>query len=1428
MPGSIGADRPPPPGHLFSRRGPADARFPPETIEEPVMPFKSMALEVNLASYHVDVTINPRYLPLQEAMSRYYGLMEGLNGFLTELSHPYKNWKFIVQECRKYALDYFYTFQKHEKGPEAIGLIIDIFLEAGAGAAPDVQSDAVDNLLLFLQKTVKDAGSDLPRFLPVLESAIDRIRGLPENHFALFVKSFYSIKRLAEHFLPLPSPPPSLIAALNRFVHRYLQFTYAYWLDQDDPMIWFETEAESGHLPIFDGIFSEISHRRLTECRSRLEELFADAPPESAALLTGMLMLPNYGQIVEIYKKLPMTLWQSSQNITQRNHWKVIFLFHIMNISGLSLLHEDTLREINRTLSWLIGNESHRNIMRLIQKTFSILKTHTLEFPVTALNCALNMGQGVYKTDESDLVNSFIDSVIDLGFQPPMIGRVGNDWQIQANSAHIHNIRIWLSLIGQNPKWSTRLLSCLIIHLCLEGVFIKDTDLFPREITRLLNSDIGPVYNLVKQLARIFPAFFNDIGAEGELREISTRLDEMTRRKDVLIHFLRKQSHVESSNQILGFMDAVLEFWKTGDKTRVEHFVPPDIYSQIQSAGPYIDGIRQVMTALGQKGISIPVQLLTLDGEQLKGILDGISGQSADDRERIALMAAFYKLLHHKYRLDFIEITHYLEQLKSGGFPQLDRLQKALEQPDIRKKTAMLIDYLAFLKELILSDQIYEIREDIYKKRHITVDIPSMYGSYHEMKFDAMGLTFRIESLVNVLFEELVQTIDLTLITHVTIREIAEILTLFDRALKVDGIHSVEFERQQEFLSHSLEVRGFTFTQYLDIFKGFSQAVKNIIHDYFNNIHEENLTRIIAAVPCSRIQPRFLSRDSDMDADKTTHRITEIFFREQLVFSLGLQQLDRLLSRILNILFHQHSTLHPNQLGLLLQYDPSQTLTPMDHKGKHLPGIINIGNKGLNLVKLRRFGLPVPPGFIITTEAFRCRDVIEHYPPALKNFRNQIVQHISAIERLTGKTFGNPANPLLFSVRSGASISQPGMMDTLLNVGINEEIAEGIEIRTRNGWFAWDNYRRFLQCYGMAIGLERDHFDAIISRHKKAHNIPLKRGFTGDQMRTVALAYKESIIDAGFPVLEDPLDQLYMTINSVLDSWESDKARTYRKIMGISDDWGTAVTVQVMVYGNFSRQSGSGVIFTHNPRWSGDRIRLWGDFTIGNQGEDVVSGLVSTQPISIFQQEVEMRDTDITLETHFPEIYAALKNMAIDLIEKKGWTPQEMEFTFESPFPKDLYILQTRDMAMRERKKVLTFDPEDISGDRFLGHGIGVSGGAMSGRVVFTLTEIDQWRIKEPTTPLILLRGDTVPDDIREIFAADGLLTARGGLTSHAAVVAHRLGKTCVVGCGTLVCHEKDKICEFNERSLSSGDTISIDGLEGSVYEGRIRIRETS
>jgi pyruvate,orthophosphate dikinase len=1241
------------------------------------------------------------------------------------------------------------------------------------------------------------------------------------------VESYYAINRLAGSYLSSSSEPDTNYKALNLLLTKYYHHTYRYWLKEDDPQAWFQKEAaENGNQNRFDGFFKTISHDQIKEWQYQLDLSVQENRIESKEVLTRLLELPGFGQFVDAYRKIPRQLLQNGDKKGRSHHLKLIFLFRIMNLAGLSLIHEETLRDINQTLTWIIENENYRDIENLIRKTFTILKEQTQMYQATALNCVLNMGKAVYNTDELDLVNFFIDSVIDLGFQTPMLQGVDNEWKIEVNSAHLLNIRTWLELVEVNPKWSTRLLSGLIIHLSLCGVFIKDIDIFPRDITRFLNSRIGPVYNLAKQLTRLIPAFFNDIGAEGKLREISTEIDEIAHRRDRLIHFLRKQSHVESSNRIVPFMEATFRFWETRDKTCLAPFVPASIYDEIDTSGPFIDGVNKVISNLAEQGIRIPGDLLTLSNEKRKEMSEKIGDVSNIDLRRVELAIAFYKLLHQKYSFDYVELGSYIAQLRTEALPDFNRVEKTLAEPDLTKKLFMLLDYLEKLKNVIISDQSYEIKEDIYKKRHITIDIPSMYGSYHEMKFDCLGLTFRLETLVNVLFEDLIRKIDLNLITKATFYQIYSLLRLFDKTLKLDGISSIEFGRQLEFLAHSLEVEDFTQTQYLDIFKGFAQAVKNIIHDYFHNVHGQNLNRILSQISTDQILPKFLPREHLEDRDKLNHRVSEVFFREQIALSLGLQQLDLFLSRILTTLFQQSYKLPKDKLQKLLLYDPKNAMTTIDSARSRVTGIIQLGNKGINMVQLQNFGYPIPPGFIITTEVFRCREIIDGYPPATKNFKEQVAQNIARLEKVTGKTFGDPGNPLLLSVRSGSSISQPGMMDTLLDVGNNEEMAEGIAANTGNSWFAWDNYRRFLQCYGMAFALKRDDFDAIISDCKTELGIPYKREFSGDQMKNVALKYKRMIREAGIDIIEDPYEQLYLAIKTVLDSWESPKARTYRKIMGISDDWGTAVTVQAMVYGNISASAGTGVIFTHNPRWSGDTLKLWGDFTVGNQGEDVVSGLVNTNPISIFQQEIEMRETDITLETHYPDIYNALKSWAFDLIDNRSWSPQEIEFTFESPAVEDLYLLQTRNMTIRERKKVLTFDLDEKSKALYLDHGIGVSGGAMSGRLVFNLEEIEEWRILKPGTHLILARSDTVPDDIREIYAADGLVTARGGLASHAAVVAHRLGKTCVVGCSNLVCDERKKVCLFNQVQVKSGDHISIDGQEGSVFKGLIRVKE--
>ena len=420
-----------------------------------------------------------------------------------------------------------------------------------------------------------------------------------------------------------------------------------------------------------------------------------------------------------------------------------------------------------------------------------------------------------------------------------------------------------------------------------------------------------------------------------------------------------------------------------------------------------------------------------------------------------------------------------------------------------------------------------------------------------------------------------------------------------------------------------------------------------------------------------------------------------------------------------------------------------------------------------------------------------------------------------------GRKFGDRRNPLLLSIRSGATVSLPGMMKSFLNVGINESIAENLSTKENFQWAAWDSYRRFLQTWGMFQGLNRNYFDAIIDEFKQKHDVERKIKFLPDQMKQIALSYKKGITDSGIVLKDKPLEQLRHAILQVFDSWYSEQAEIYRHQMHLSDKWGTAVIVQAMVFGNLNEHSGSGVIFTREPKSTSADVTLYGDFIFGVQGDDIVSGLVETYPISERQRIAEFRYSGISLEAKFPEIYAELVRISEILIYEKGFNHQEIEFTFEGPTSDKLYILQTRDMNPIKTKKWRRFKDTKTLQSAVLGTGIGVSGGALCGRAVYSESDIKRFRKAEPETPLILVRPDTVPDDVGVLLQVEGLLTAKGGSTSHAAVTIPQLNKVGVVGFSKLKVYEVDEYATIEDHTIKAGDFISIDGWSGTVYSGQ-------
>ena len=504
-----------------------------------------------------------------------------------------------------------------------------------------------------------------------------------------------------------------------------------------------------------------------------------------------------------------------------------------------------------------------------------------------------------------------------------------------------------------------------------------------------------------------------------------------------------------------------------------------------------------------------------------------------------------------------------------------------------------------------------------------------------------------------------------------------------------------------------------------------------------------------------------------------------------------------------------------------------------------------LGGKGANLAEMAKLGLPVPPGFTLTTAVCTAYYELERqYPAALEA---QVDAALAAVEQETGKGFGDPENPLLASVRSGARASMPGMMDTVLNLGLNESAAAGLAKKAGER-FAYDSYRRFIQMYSnVVLNISHDEFEHILDDYKDRQGYDLDTEMTADDWKQIISLYKDAVqYNLGRPFPDDPKEQLWGAITAVFGSWMNDRAITYRKLNDIPEEWGTAVNVQAMVFGNLGETSATGVAFTRDPS-NGDPV-FYGEYLINAQGEDVVAGIRTPAPISRERADT-LGSTDAPLEESMPEVYTQLRDVA-NTLEQHYKDMQDLEFTVEDG---RLYMLQTRngkrtaaaalkiavDMAreglVTEEEAILRLEPsqldqllhptisEDAKRDVIV-IGLPASPGAAVGKVVFESE--DAWAMAEKGEDVILVRIETSPEDIKGMHASRAIVTARGGMTSHAAVVARGMGRPCVCGAGGLQIDTKAGVFRVMGREIKKGDVITVDGATGQVMMGAVEMRQ--
>jgi len=1354
--------------------------------------FDSKALEVNLAETRYKTIILPEnHVWFLELSSSYWGIHNRTEEFIMEYNHPYVNYDYVIENLHNICLADLWLYNSHDKAEEALMILVDIFQNLmGKDLKEKLREQLIPTIMKFIDRLAK-LGSYPDA---VIHKCLFIIRMDIEQHKILYIRNSGYFKT----YLNKVAEEEAFRQKIFDMTKELMRDSIIYWEASSNVEKWFEDKKH---------FFREHSREKLKKLgKPFFGELYLQL--EEAENWQQLSEILFFNDIANYFRRYIEQLESSLE--------KIYYLFYLLHMPAMSQLINHLLYDLNRILRDVFKELDGSEVYSFLENIIDLFEELKAQHITTVLDCISTLGKGVIDTKDQKLISYFINKLIHFGFVHPGEVTISSDWQMRVNTNHIKNLRIWLELIGYSPAALKELLAALIVNLKLGGIFISDTDLFQRDVTKLLNSNVGTVYKQIKQLTRNFPVYFKEIGAEGKLREVTTVMDELSYRKDRLIHFLRKQVHTESNNTHVRLTKQILQFWFDGKLEQLKQNLPVDVYDSIELDGEWFVDVHKITSELCRVKDASPEKLLELKEKEVEAALAQINIDNERDKKRVALIIQLYNLLLEKYSLESGDIISILKGYRFFNDKEIEKLSRLLGGKDAKDALREVFALMHHLKHVILDPNCSEALENIYYKRHVAVGIPSMYGQYLEPKFEALGLMFRLEKVASNLMEKLVEEINLDYITAKTLQDVYGVLGLFQEGLQLDGIENQGFNSNFQMLKYSLTSPSFSLDQYINIFQFMAQNVKDIINEYFLRVYDQSL-KVVSE------QLKGVGLDGD-EAKEIYLKTSENFYREILSSAFLIQQLDNYISNIVNSLRNLVDTHSSEFIKNMMTYNPDLIISPLYKTTLDIDNQVFLGAKAYYLKKLNSYGFPIPAGFVLTTELFRHKDTILKHPNMNQELDHLIMKQIKEMEEITGLEFGNPDNPLMLSVRSGTAISMPGAMSTFLNIGLNDEIVEALSKKPFFNWTSWDCYRRFIQSWGMSCGIKRDVFDSIIIDYKKKFGAEQKVQFTPEQMRTIAFAYKKVLEDHDIHIEKEPYKQLKQAIVSVIESWSSHRARSYREHLQIAGEWGTAVIVQKMVLGNIALNSGTGVVFTHDPKQNKAGVNLYGDFNLCSQGEDIVAGLVHTLPVTEIQRSTNYSDSTMSLQSSHPAIYERLAELSNQLIDLYGFNHQEIEFTFESERPEDLYILQTRDQNIKTQDKLAIFDTEAES-MKLVGRGIGIGGGAMSGLMVFDYKDIQVLKKEYPDAKFIMVRPDTVPDDIPMIFKCDGLITGKGGATSHAAVTAAKLGKVCIVNCKAMRVNENKKECEINGIKLKVGEKISIDGNLGNIYLGEYAIK---
>ncbi|RPJ42561.1 MAG: hypothetical protein EHM19_10235, partial [Candidatus Latescibacterota bacterium] len=596
------------------------------------------ALEINLRRTATTVEIPKEQRVLLAATEGSVGVHEKTRALLEEFNHPYINWSHVIGELGAYGTGNFYFLNAYERGDEAIRVLAGIFLAAAEKApAPELRIDSIRALFRFLEKALADSGAEQARNRPVIEEALRSAhRRFEEDPNAGALLSG-AVRRVARTAIEDPAFDREIVWSLSR---KALSETYGVWLSLPDPAGWVDP-AVSDKLPSLRAV----THESLAAYRERL----ATAEDPSAVVLDAE-GLPDQSGIEAAYLRAAEEVercFEGWEGYTR----KVLFLLKILDSPMLRRVQGPALRSVNRALGRALRLEERPHADRFIDEVFDSFGRGWLQHDTTVLDCIHTVAAEVLASKDDRLIQKVIDRILDHGFESPEVRGVNELWQFEMNPAHVKNIRSWVDLIASDPLRMKRLLAGLVFHLRLGGVLLSDTDLFQRDMANLLNGDIRPVYTLVKQVGKLFPIYFAEIGAEGDLRLVSTRVDEVGRRQDSIVHFLRKQCHVESSDRLVGFCEAMFRYWATGGAEPLAAYLPPEVFRHVAEETSHREEMAPIFAPLAEEGGAFPESLLGKSEGEIAEIVARPEGPAPEAREKASLSIRLYQLIDRKYRI---------------------------------------------------------------------------------------------------------------------------------------------------------------------------------------------------------------------------------------------------------------------------------------------------------------------------------------------------------------------------------------------------------------------------------------------------------------------------------------------------------------------------------------------------------------------------------------------------------------------------------------------------------------------------------------------------------------------------------------------------------------------------------------------------------